>query len=126
MLQMLYGQAMLGKQHTIKAKKKFLEALKKRRGIVTLACKEADVSPMTFYRWQNDDSEFYQLSEEIRDVEIGIIAEDRLAEYIIVHKDPNMIRFYLQSRSRKYIQRLQMQTEDPTKVLADLLKLDDF
>lgn len=97
---------MLGKPHTIKAKKKFLEALKKRRGIVTLACKEADVSPMTFYRWQNDDSEFYQMSDEIRDVEIGIIAEDRLAEYIIVHKDPNMIRFYLQSRSRKYIQRL--------------------
>lgn len=126
MLQMLYGQAMLGKPHTIKAKKKFLEALKKRRGIVTLACKEADVSPMTFYRWQNDDPEFYQMSEEIRDVEIGIIAEDRLAEYIIVHKDPNMIRFYLQSRSRKYIQRLQMQTEDPSKVLADILKLDEF
>lgn len=117
---------MLGKPHTIKAKKKFLEALKKRRGIVTLACKEADVSPMTFYRWQNDDSEFYQMSEEIRDVEIGIIAEDRLAEYIIVHKDPNMIRFYLQSRSRKYIQKLQVKDEDPTKVLADLLKLDEF
>lgn len=122
---MLYERTMLGKPHTIKAKKRFLEALKKRHGIVTLACKEADITPMTFYRWQNDDPEFYQLSEEIRDVEIGIIAEDRLAEYIILHKDPNMIRFYLQSRSRKYIQKLQVKDEDPTKVLADLLSLDE-
>lgn len=122
---MLYEQPMLGKPHTIKAKKRFLEALKKRRGIVTLACKEADITPMTFYRWQNDDPEFYQQSEEIRYVEIGIIAEDRMAEYIIVHKDPNMIRFYLQSRSQKYIQKLQVKDEDPSKVLADLLSLEE-
>lgn len=80
---------------------------------------------MTFYRWQNDDPEFYQQSEEIRYVEIGIIAEDRMAEYIIVHKDPNMIRFYLQSRSQKYIQKLQVKDEDPSKVLADLLSLEE-
>ena len=71
---------MQGKKTTTRDKKLFLEALQRRKGIVTLACKEVNISSMTFYRWQKDDPDFYQKSEEIRYIEIGIIAEDRLAE----------------------------------------------
>lgn len=112
---------MQGKKTTAKDKKKFLEALRKRKGIVTLACKDVGLSSMTFYRWQKDDIDFYKASEEIREVEIGIIAEDRLAEAIIVNKDMSMVRFYLQSRSAKYTPKLQTSLEDPTKELAKLI-----
>ena len=112
---------MQGKKTTAKDKKKFLEALRKRKGIVTLACKDVGLSSMTFYRWQKNDQKFYKDSEEIRDSELGIIAEDRLAEAIIVNKDMSMVRFYLQSRNGKYTPKLQTQVEDPTKELAKLI-----
>jgi hypothetical protein len=117
---------MQGKKTTAKDKFNFLEALKKRKGIVTLACKEVNLSPMTFYKWVADDSKFAQEADQIRDVEIGIIAEDRLAEAIIVRGDLNAVKFYLQSRNRKYMQKIQTEPfEDPTKALADLLSLDE-
>jgi len=117
---------MQGKKATKSDKKAFLEFLRKRKGIVTLACKEADINPVTFYRWESGDPEFAQEANEIRDVEIGIIAEDRLAEAIIIRGDLNAVKFYLQSRNRKYMQKIQTETyEDPTKALADLLKLDE-
>lgn len=107
---------MQGKKTTIHDKQTFLEALKKRKGIVTLACKEVSLSPMTFYKWLKVDPKFAQEADEIRDVEIGIIAEDRLAEAIIVKGDLNAVKFYLQSRNRKYMQKIQTETcEDPTK-----------
>ncbi len=115
---------MQGKKTTAKDKQIFLEALKKRKGIVTLACKEAKISPMTFYKWQKEDSEFYDKSEEIREIEIGIVAEDRMAEAIIFHKDMNMVRFYLQSRNKKYVRKLETELQDPTKALADMLMLE--
>ena len=116
---------MQGKKATKRDKKRFLEALSRRHGIVSLACKEAGISSRTFYNWCDRDAEFAEQAEEIREIEIGIIAEDRMAEAIIVHKDMAMVRFYLQSRNRKYIQKLQTEVHDPTKELADLLCLDE-
>ena len=117
---------MQGKKATQLDKKRFLEALSRRHGIVSLACREAGISNRTFYNWCARDSEFSEQAEEIRDIEIGIIAEDRMAEAIIVHKDMAMVRFYLQSRNRKYMQKIQTEIyEDPTKALADLLCLDE-
>ncbi len=116
---------MQGKKTTSQDKKRFLEAFQRRRGIVTLACKDAGISSYTFYKWGRDDLEFAEQAEEIREIEIGIIAEDRMAEAIIVHKDMAMVRFYLQSRNRKYMQKIQTEVHDPTKELADLLCLDE-
>lgn len=116
---------MQGKKTTPRDKKRFLDAFKRRHGIVTLACNDAGISNFTFYKWMRDDLEFAEQAEEIREIEIGIIAEDRMAEAIIVHKDMAMVRFYLQSRNRKYIQKLQTEVHDPTKELADLLCLDE-
>jgi len=116
---------MQGKKSTKRDKKRFLEALSRRQGIVSLACKEAGISNRTFYNWCERDLEFAEQAEEIREIEIGIIAEDRMAEAIIVHKDMAMVRFYLQSRNRKYIQKVQTELHDPTKELADLLCLDE-
>ncbi len=112
---------MQGKKGTKQDKAKFLKALQKRKGIVSLACADVGIDRKTFYNWQKDDSDFLKQSEEIREIEIGIIAEDRLAEAIIEHKDMAMVRFYLQSRSAKYTPKLQTSLEDPTKELAKLI-----
>ncbi len=101
---------MQGKKTTAKDKQNFLEALEKRKGIVILACKEVKLSRMTFYKWMVDDAKFAQEADQIRDVEIGIIAEDRLAEAIIIRGDLNAVKFYLQSRNRKYMQKIQTET----------------
>lgn len=115
---------MQGKKTTKQDKLAFLEALKRRKGIVTLACKEVQLSSHTFYKWMADDTVFAKQADEIRDTELGIIAEDRLAEAIIVRGDLNAVKFYLQSRNRKYMQKIQTESfEDPTKALADLLSL---
>ncbi|MBT4936813.1 hypothetical protein HON22_02745 [Candidatus Peregrinibacteria bacterium] len=116
---------MQGKKTTKQDKNRFLETLTRRHGIVSLACKEAGISNRTFYNWCERDPEFAEQAEEIREIEIGIIAEDRMAEAIIVHKDMAMVRFYLQSRNRKYMQKIQTEIHDPTKELADLLCLDE-
>ncbi len=119
-----HTERMQGKKTTKQDKQAFLEALRRRKGIVTLACKEVQLSSHTFYKWMADDTEFAQQADEIREVEIGIIAEDRLAEAIIVRGDLNAVKFYLQSRNRKYMQKIQTEAyEDPTKALADLLSL---
>jgi transcriptional regulator of acetoin/glycerol metabolism len=39
-------------------KKKVLEALEKCLGVVTDACKMANISRQTFYRWTHEDNEF--------------------------------------------------------------------
>lgn len=116
---------MQGKKTTSQDKKRFLGAFKRRHGIVTLACKDVNISNFTFYKWMRDDPEFAEQAEEVREIEIGIIAEDRMAEAIIVHKDMAMVRFYLQSRNRKYMQKIQTEIHDPTKELADLLCLEE-
>ena len=98
-------------------KESFIEVLKQRRGIVLIACREIGINPITFYRWQNSDPDFYKRTEEIRDAEIGTIAEDQMCRAII-NGDMNMVRFYLQARNRKYAQRQQIEgkIEIETKV----------
>lgn len=45
------------REHTITPRKVFLEALKK-TGIIERACKEANLSRTTFYRWVDNDPDF--------------------------------------------------------------------
>jgi hypothetical protein len=117
---------MQGKKGTKKDKEKFLKALAKRKGIVTLACKEAGIDPKTFYNWQKTDPDFYQQSEETRDIEIGIVAEDVLAEAIIAKRDTNMVKFYLQSRNKRYMPKLQTEeVKDETLELAKLMSISN-
>ena len=87
---------------TAKNKKRFLIALAKRFGIVSLACDDVGINRATFYDWKQTDEQFALEAENIREREIGSIAEDRLAEAIIVDKNVNMVKFYLQARVPKY------------------------
>ena len=91
-----------------KDKDNFLVKLHERKGIVTLACKDIGISPVTYHRWKQDKV-FIAKAEEIIDGQIGTIAEDRLSEAIIVNKDMAMVRFYLGARSWKYKQKAELE-----------------
>jgi len=47
-------------------KESLLKALEQSLGIVTVACKKADVPRSTFYKWLNEDDEF---AKEVKDIE---------------------------------------------------------
>ena len=49
-------------------KETLLKALEKSLGVVTIACKKADIPRSTYYKWLKDDEEFRQQVQEIENV----------------------------------------------------------
>ena len=49
-------------------KETLLKALEKSLGVVTIACKKADIPRSTYYKWLKDDDEFRQQVQEIENV----------------------------------------------------------
>ena len=47
-------------------KESLLKALEKSLGVVTVACKKADIPRSTFYKWINEDEDF---AKEVKDIE---------------------------------------------------------
>ena len=47
-------------------KESILKALEKSLGVVTVACKSADVPRSTYYKWLNEDEEF---AKQVQDIE---------------------------------------------------------
>jgi hypothetical protein len=80
-------------------KKRLLEALEESLGVVTDACKIADVSRSAFYGYYNDDAEFKAAVDSIDDMAIDF-AESQLHNQI---KDgvPVSTIFYLKTRGKK-------------------------
>jgi hypothetical protein len=80
-------------------KKRLLEALEESLGVVTDACKIADVSRSAFYGYYNDDAEFKAAVDSIDDMAIDF-AESQLHKQI---KDgvPVSTIFYLKTRGKK-------------------------
>lgn len=83
------------KQH----KKAVIEALKKSLGVVTKACKMANVGRTTFYEWLKDDEEFKNEVESITDYAIDHV-ESKLYE-LIDDNDTTATIFYLKTKGRK-------------------------
>lgn len=94
-------------------KKRLLEALEISLGVVTQACKNAEVSRKTFYQYCQEDLEFKESVDEIQDVALDF-AETALHKQI---KDgtPSSTMFYLKTKGKKrgYIERLE--TENTNK-----------
>ena len=47
-------------------KESILKALEKSLGVVTVACKKADIPRSTFYKWMREDKDF---EAEVKDIE---------------------------------------------------------
>ena len=106
----------------MKDKEDFLKAYKNRSSISD-ACKSANISRMTFYRWREEDQEFAESVIEIEESKIDYV-EDKLFENIDGNKT-NEILFYLKTKgkNRGYVERQEHQIDGgfPTKIEIEII-----
>ena len=86
-------------------KKAMIEALEKTLGVVSTACKMADISRTTHYRWLEEDAEYKEAVDSIQDVALDF-AETHLHKQIKEGSSTSTI-FYLKTKGKKrgYIER---------------------
>lgn len=90
-----------------KQKKQFLEILGQNAGIVSASCRAANISRFTFYKWYNEDPEFAEKADDIKEM------QKDLCEAMIIKKmkdgDPTMLIFYAktQMKDRGYSERIE-------------------
>ena len=53
-------------------KEALLNALEKSLGVVTIACKTADIPRSTYYKWLKDDEDFKKKVKEIETIVQGV------------------------------------------------------
>ena len=106
-----------------------LQALANTSGIVSSACKAANVSRMTYYRWYNEDPDFREKADDIKEL------QKDFAESLILKKmkegDTTMIIFYAktQMKDRGYTERKEITGKDGEDLIRtkeiDITKLTD-
>lgn len=97
-------------------KKAVIEAMEKSLGVVTTACKMADIGRTMFYTWYNEDPEFRKAIDDIDNVALDF-AESKLHQ-LIKEGNPTATIFYLKTKgkSRGYVERTEISTPDDTKM----------
>ena len=90
-------------------KDRLIEALERSLGVVTTACKQANVARSTYYKWMEEDKEFKRKADDIANIAIDF-AESQLHKQI---RDGNTSAtiFYLKTKgkSRGYIERQEIE-----------------
>lgn len=114
------------KEMTDRKKKKFIEALRDGRGIITYACQKIGISRKTYYDWYQSDSEFKRLADEVNDATIDVV-ESKLLNAI---NEGNLtaIIFYLKTKGKKrgYIERTEHDVNaNPFQELIESLPDED-
>ena len=93
-------------------KERMLEELNKTSGIVSSACKAAGISRMTFYRWYNEDPDFKEKVDDVKEL------QKDFCEALILKKmkdgDTTMLIFYAktQMKDRGYTERRELVGRD--------------
>ena len=92
-------------------KKALLAALEKSLGVVTTACKSAELSRETFYKYYNNDPQFKESVDSIGEMAIDF-AESKLHK-LIQDENPTAIIFYLKTKGKKrgYVERHEIATD---------------
>jgi len=104
-------------------KERLLEALEVSLGVVTEACKNAEVSRKTFYQYCNEDVDFKSAVDEIQDVALDF-AEGALHKQI-KNGVPSSTMFYLKTKGKKrgYIERTESVNENTNKNTTTIIEL---
>ena len=93
-------------------KESLLKALEQSLGVVTVACKKADIPRSTYYKWLKEDEAF---AIEVRDIENVALdfAESQLHKQISANSTAATI-FYLKTKGKKrgYIERQEITGAD--------------
>lgn len=116
-------------ERVAKEKKDLLEALAQMGGIVSSACKACNISRMTYYRYYNEDPEFKEKADDVKEL------QKDFCESLILKKmkegDTTMIIFYAktQMKDRGYTERKEITSKDGEELFKpkeiDLSKLTD-
>ena len=93
-------------------KSRLLEALENSLGVVTTACKKANISRKTFYQYCNDDPEFKKAVDDIENIALDF-AESQLHKQIQGGNTAATI-FYLKTKGKKrgYVERQEITGND--------------
>ena len=86
-------------------KESILKSLEQSLGVVTVACKKADVPRSTFYKWLKEDEDFAEQVKDIENIALDF-AESQLHKQISDNSTAATI-FYLKTKGKKrgYIER---------------------
>tara|TARA_R110001592_G_scaffold247742_2_gene509831 strand:+ start:255 stop:611 length:357 start_codon:yes stop_codon:yes gene_type:complete len=108
-------------------KESLLKSLEQSLGVVTVACKKADIPRSTYYKWLNDDEVFAKNVKEIENVALDF-AESQLHKQISENSTAATI-FYLKTKGKKrgYIERQEITGADgmPSKFEIEIIKRGD-
>ena len=104
-------------------KESILEALEKSLGVVTVACKSADVPRSTYYKWLNEDEEFAKAVKDIENIALDF-GESQLHKQIGDGNTSATI-FFLKTKGKKrgYIERSELDLtsgDEPIKINVNI------
>lgn len=93
-------------------KESILKSLEQSLGVVTVACKKADVPRSTFYKWLKEDEDFAEQVKDIENIALDF-AESQLHKQISDNSTAATI-FYLKTKGKKrgYIERQEITGAD--------------
>ena len=104
-------------------KESILKALEQSLGIVTVACRNAEIPRSTFYKWINEDDEFAKQVKDIENIALDF-AESQLHKQIGENSAAATI-FYLKTKGKKrgYIERQEITGADgmPTNFQIEII-----
>jgi hypothetical protein len=104
-------------------KESMLKALEHSLGVVTVACRNAEVPRSTFYKWLNEDEDFAKEVLDIENVALDF-AESQLHTQIRKNNTSATI-FYLKTKGKKrgYIERQEITGADgmPTNFQIEII-----
>tara|TARA_R100000655_G_scaffold55893_1_gene94013 strand:+ start:1948 stop:2301 length:354 start_codon:yes stop_codon:yes gene_type:complete len=104
-------------------KEAMLQALENSLGVVTVACKQADVPRSTYYKWLNEDEDFAKSVKEIENIALDF-AESQLHSQMKDGSTSATI-FYLKTKGKKrgYIERSELDLssgDEPVKINVNI------
>tara|TARA_R110000824_G_scaffold359339_1_gene546873 strand:- start:570 stop:920 length:351 start_codon:yes stop_codon:yes gene_type:complete len=91
-------------------KESLLKSLEQSLGVVTVACKKADIPRSTYYKWLKEDEGFAEQVKDIENVALDF-AESQLHKQIAENSTAATI-FYLKTKGKKrgYVERQEIET----------------
>ena len=104
-------------------KESLLKALENSLGVVTVACKSADIPRSTYYKWLKEDEDFSKAVKEIENIALDF-AESQLHTQMKDGSTSATI-FYLKTKGKKrgYIERSELDLtsgEEPIKINVNI------
>tara|TARA_R100000734_G_C3306643_1_gene97137 strand:- start:116 stop:469 length:354 start_codon:yes stop_codon:yes gene_type:complete len=104
-------------------KESMLSALEKSLGVVTVACKTADVPRSTYYKWLNEDEDFAKAVKDIENIALDF-GESQLHKQIGDGNTSATI-FFLKTKGKKrgYVERSELDLssgDEPIKINVNI------